>query len=121
MQPHDPVHARGEAFVVGGDERGRAFAADQRDELGEDLVGGGLVEVAGGFVGEHKRRPIGERAGDRDALLLAARELGRAVVEPLPETERGEEFVGASARGGGLDAVDQLGQDDILARVEVGQ
>ena len=41
------------------------------------------VEVAGRLVGEHDRRPRDERAGDRDALLLAAGELRRAVAEPL--------------------------------------
>ena len=75
VKSHHPVHTRGEAFVVGCDERGRTFAADQRDEFGEDLVSGGFVEVAGGFVGEDQRRSVGERAGDRDALLLAARQL----------------------------------------------
>ena len=36
------------------------------------------VEVAGRLVGEDDGRPRDERARDRDALLLAARELGRA-------------------------------------------
>ena len=38
-------------------------------------VAGRLVEVAGGFVGQHQRRAGGQRAADGDALLLAAREL----------------------------------------------
>ena len=37
-----------------------------------------LVEVAGGFVGEQHLRPLHQRAGDGDALLLAAGQLGRA-------------------------------------------
>ena len=36
------------------------------------------VEVAGRLVGEHDRRLRDQRPRDRDALLLAARELGRA-------------------------------------------
>ena len=74
---------RGDALVVGRDQRRAALAADQVEELGEDDVGGMLVEVAGRLVGEHQRRLVGERAGDRDALLLAARQLRRAMVEPL--------------------------------------
>ena len=43
------------------------------------------VEVAGRLVGEQHQRPVDERAGDRDALLLTAGELvghaGRLAVE----------------------------------------
>ena len=45
------------------------------------------VEVAGGLVGEHDRRPGDERARDRDALLLAARELGRPVAAAVGEAD----------------------------------
>ena len=69
------------------------------EEFGEDDVGGMLVEIAGRLVGEDQRRPVGERAGDRDALLLAARQLGRAMVEPLGEAERAEQLLGPLARG----------------------
>ena len=80
---------RGEALVMRGDQRGAAFAADEAEEFGEDLVRGRLVEVARRFVGQHQRRAVGERARDRDALLLAARQFGGAMVEPLAEPERG--------------------------------
>src|SRR5919198_629372 len=50
--------------------------------LGRDLsvahaddAGGARVEVAGRLVGEEQARAVDERAGDRDALLLAAREV----------------------------------------------
>ena len=49
-----------------------------RDELEEerhDRVAGGLVEVAGGLVGEDQAGAGGERPADGDALLLAAGEL----------------------------------------------
>ena len=45
----------------------------------EDLAARRRVEVAGRLVGEHHARARDERAGDGDALLLAAGELGRAV------------------------------------------
>ena len=35
------------------------------------------VYLAGGLVGEQERRTAGERAGDRDALLLATGQLCR--------------------------------------------
>ena len=43
------------------------------------------VEGAGGLVGEQQRRPVGERAGDRHALALAAGELAGQGVRPCPE------------------------------------
>ena len=43
----------------------------------------GAVEVSGGLVSEQQRRIVGERAGDGDALLLAARELRRIVMAAL--------------------------------------
>src|SRR5437763_681735 len=57
------------------------------DEL-EDLAARLRVEVPGRLFGEDDRRAGDERARDRDALLLAARELRRAVaaavVQPGP-------------------------------------
>ena len=121
MQPDDAVHLGGEALVVGGDQRGAAFAAHQVQELGEDGVGGVLVEIAGRLVGEHQRRLVGERAGDRDALLLAARQLGRAMLEPLAKAERAEQLLGALTGRLRLGAADELREDDIFGRVELGQ
>ena len=43
MEADDAVHAMGEAFVVRGDQRGRALAADQSEELGENQTGALLV------------------------------------------------------------------------------
>ena len=45
----------------------------------EDLGAGAGVEVAGGLVGEDDLRPAGQGPGHRDPLLLAARQLARAV------------------------------------------
>ena len=68
------------------------------DELAEhvvDLVGGGGVELAGRLVGEEDPRPVGERRAERDALLLAAGQLGRPTVALLAETDALEQLVGA--------------------------
>ena len=92
-----PVHLGGDPLIVGGDEGGAAFAADQAQEFGEDDVGGGLVEIAGGLVGEDQSGPVGERAGDGDALLLAAGELARPVGQAFGEAERAEQGFGALA------------------------
>ena len=44
----------------------------------EDALAGRRIEGSGRLVGEQHRRLAHQRAGDRDALLLAARELHRA-------------------------------------------
>ena len=51
------------------------------------------VEVAGRLVGEQHGRPAHEGAGDGDALLLAARKLGRLVPEPVGQADRLDEFL----------------------------
>jgi len=44
------------------------------------------IEAAGRLVGEEELRPHHESARQRDALLLAAREVFRIVIEPLTES-----------------------------------
>ena len=61
----------------------------------DDLRPGGLVEVAGRLVGDEDGRVWRERAGKRDALLLAAGKLGRIVVLPLAQADRGKFACGA--------------------------
>jgi hypothetical protein len=43
-------------------------------EEAEHVERRGAVEVARGLVGEHHRRLVAERPGDRDPLALAARQ-----------------------------------------------
>ena len=68
--------------------RGDRVVGDHHDRLAElahgvthereDLGAGRAVEVAGRLVGEDDLRAARQRAGDGDALLLAARQLVRA-------------------------------------------
>ena len=61
------------------------YVVDRVPQQLEDLAAGLRVEVAGRLVGEEDRRPRDERARERDALLLAAGELGRAMRAPVGE------------------------------------
>ena len=54
-----------------------------REHLADELG----VERRGRLVEEHQLRPHGKRAGDRDALLLAARELDRVGVALVGEPD----------------------------------
>ena len=61
---------------------------------GEDDFGGPVVEVTGGLVGEEELRFGDERAGEGDALLLAAGEFAGAVVGAVGEFDLCKPFGG---------------------------
>ncbi len=54
----------------------------------DDLLAGGFVEIAGRLVGDEDRGIGRQRAGQRDALLLAAGQLRRIVMQALAEPDR---------------------------------
>ncbi len=88
--------------VVGDEEGGELEPHEQRAQLGDEPLAERPVERAERFV-EHEEPRLGrERAGERDALLLAARELADAsTLEPgeSDQRERGAVRVSISARG----------------------
>jgi len=90
----DPIRdPEGLLLIVGHDDRRCAGRSENVLDLGADTGAQGGVEVGEGFVEQDDRRIGGEGPGDRDPLLLAAREL-----------------VGApSALGGEADQVEHLG------------
>ena len=89
-----------EAPVVGDDDQGAAELLLIGPEEREDLVARLAVEVAGGLVGEDDRRVLQERAGDRHALLLAAREARRLVAHPVAEPHLAQEGFGLRRSSG---------------------
>src|SRR5690606_18766085 len=121
VQPDDPVHPLRQPLVMRRDHRRAAMSAHQFEKLRKDLVRGHLVEVPGRLVREHQLRTVGERAGYGDALLLAARELARAVREPMLEPQRAEQLTGARQGFGSRDTGDQLRKHHVLLGGEVGQ
>ena len=81
---HDALGALGDVRLVR-DHHDRHAAVVELLEQGEDLLGDAAVEVARRLVGEEHAGVRDERPCDRDALLLAARHLGRSVPEPLSQ------------------------------------
>ena len=63
-------------------------------------LAGGEVEAAGGLVGEQHRGPHDEGARQRHALLLAARQHARVVLQPLAQAHARQHLGGARARVG---------------------
>jgi len=86
VEPDKPIHPFGEPFIVRRNERGGAFTSHKPKEFVKHAIGGFLVEIAGGLIRQHQRGPIGKRAGDRYALLLAARKLRGSVIQSFGET-----------------------------------
>jgi hypothetical protein len=72
------------------EERGPGQLLADREELLVKVVAGHLVQGPEGLVEEEDLRRDAERAGDRDAHLLAARELARVVVLAVGEPDEGE-------------------------------
>ena len=82
-QRQHAIHAGGDVGIVRDQQHGRAaFLTDLPQGIQHQLARLG-VEVAGRFVGEDQRRVVRQRTGNRDTLLLAARQLGRTVVHPV--------------------------------------
>ena len=87
------------------------------------LVGRRVVEVAGRLVAEQHSRVVGERADDRDALLLAAREPRRAVVARAAPGQPGASGGGGllACPGRGAMQADELRQRRVFERRKFGQ
>src|ERR1039457_807505 len=80
----DALGVLGDVLLVR-DEDDRLSLVVQLLKDRHDLDRGLRVEVSRGLVREKDRRVVHEAARDRDALLLAARELGRGVVPAISE------------------------------------
>ena len=77
-EEHDGVGEGRGVRVVGDHDHGLAEVVDRLAQQRQDVPAGSGVESARRLIGEDDRRPRDQGAGDRDALLLAARELSQA-------------------------------------------
>src|ERR1039457_2989744 len=104
---NDAVGMQGDIVFVGDQDDGIALLVEALEEA-HDFVAGGGIEVAGGFVGQQNGRVVDERAGDRDALALAAGKLVRLVVHAGFQVYLAHGNFGAlQALGAGHSGVDQ--------------
>ena len=89
------IAARREFGVVGDQNERRAALLMAAEQKLDDVASGGLVEIAGRFVGNDDGGIGRERTGQRDALLLAAGKFGRIVVQARAKPDRGKLALGA--------------------------
>lgn len=93
FEPQDPVGDLAEPVVVADDDDAAAVLFGEAAEETGDLPSVAGVEVGGRFVGEGDGGVVGERAGDGNALLLAAGELVGSEGEAFGEHDALEEAV----------------------------
>ena len=72
LQGEDAVHMAGQLHIVGGDQGGDTCVLGEVAQGFEHRLAGGRIQVAGRFVGQQQTRPVGQGAGDSDALTLPA-------------------------------------------------
>ena len=83
----DDIGGSDESAVVGHDDEGALVLLLQTAEDSIDFVAGFGVEFARRFVGEDENGVFDQCPRDRHALLFAAGELSRPVLEPIAETD----------------------------------
>jgi hypothetical protein len=85
----------------------------------EHVIRGFRIEIAGRLVGEQKPRHVGDRARDRDPLLLAAGEFSRPVRQAFGQAEVDNNSLARLYAFGTPEAADHLRQHDVLDRREL--
>ena len=73
--------------IMAHQEQRRAVLPARATQERERLAGAPSIEVAGGLVGQHQLRLVGQRTRHRHPLLLPDGELSRSVVEAIAEPE----------------------------------
>src|SRR6266478_671039 len=90
LQVYSPLReCRGFRIVCDDDHSLTGFAVERLEQR-QDFVRGRGIEVAGRLIGDEQCWVGHQRAGDGDALLLAARQLPGQVTHPVAESDEFE-------------------------------
>src|SRR5689334_14796801 len=81
------------------DNQRHSFFAIQFNEQLAELLGGGMVERAGWFIGKEEPRLVYEGPNDSDALTFAAGKFARTMVDAFGESDAFKEAVCPSFGG----------------------
>jgi hypothetical protein len=101
--------------------RGYARARNELDSAPNTTPDGARVEIAVGSSASRIRGALATARAIATALLLAAGQLGRPVLEPLAQAEIAQQFGGTLARLLLREAADHLRQHHVLDRREFRQ
>ena len=92
FEPKDAIAGGGKPRVVRRDDRRQAVVRCMSRSSPWSGSAVCLVEITGGLVGQQERRLHHQRAGDGDALLLAAGKHARPMGQPLAQADAREQF-----------------------------
>ena len=95
MHMQHPVAPRRQRRVVRDQHQRRAVLAMAAEQKLDDFRSGRFVEIAGRLVGDDDGGIGRKRAGERDALLLAAGQFGRVMAEAMFQPDCGQLALGA--------------------------
>ena len=113
----DPVRAVCRSGIVADDERRASLLAGQLGDQVEYFACGGRVELTRRLVGDQQVRAACERSTERDALLLAARELAGMRVAAAGQADPRKQLVGTGvAPGTWLPGEAELDADELARR-----
>src|SRR6185295_16110320 len=115
VEDHAALRMTGDFRIVRHDDDRLARGVELLEEP-HHVRAGATVQISGRLVREDERRPVHERAGDRDALPLAARELVRTMVHPVGEADVVERLDGPLAALRGRNAAVHERQLDVPKR-----
>ena len=106
--------------VVRRDDDRHAALVDEPPQQAHDRLRPCGVELRGRLVGDQQPRLVREGAGDRDALLLAARELLRAMVHPVGEVDEPQQLAHAPSAPRRVDRRRRSGTSTFSAALRIG-
>ena len=86
MHIQHPVGQGHNLRVMGRHDQRLACAAGEADEECEDFFACFFVQIAGGFIGQHQERVLGQGAGNGYPLLRAAGKFVGESAGPVGET-----------------------------------
>jgi len=112
--PNHPIAAFGQGAVVGDQHQGGAEPRLGREQQIDNRLAGGVIEIAGRLVGRQQFRLGNDGAGQGNALLFAAGQLGRVMTKPMAGADRIE--TGDGARLGIVAAAQFQGNSDVFQR-----
>ncbi|MCY1184431.1 hypothetical protein D9M73_251260 [compost metagenome] len=87
MQEATLLQARSQALAVGDHQHAAAGLGNQLQQQAQHLIATGLVEAAGGLIGQQQRRSPRQCPADGDALLLAAGQLLRVALQHIRQPQ----------------------------------
>ena len=111
----------GQGRIVGDGDKGAAILAREAEQQVDDGCSSGGIQIARRLVGKEDAGVIDQRAGNGDALLLAAAELGGKVIETAREADAVEQVAGLGFASLIPGAAEHGGEKDIFQGGQFGQ